>query len=147
MDEQKLAELRFMGKSDQVRELRTYLHHLLESQGCACRAADDVVLAVQEAISNVIKHAYKGDESGQMRLKVSRKANQWNFRLADFAPAIDTSRYRSRDLNVLRPGGLGVFIIEQIMDSVEFIKPGADEGNVLVMTKLLKPNFENKRTA
>lgn len=147
MGEFKLADLKFNGSAEQVRDVRQHVRKLLKANGCDEHVTDDVVLAIQEAITNVVRHAYLCDEGGEMQLFISRNECQWEFRLIDYAPSVDAKDFPSRDLSVLRPGGLGVYIIEQIMDTVDYVTSKSVQENVLIMTKLLEPELEKKRIA
>ena len=59
-------------------------------------------------------------------------------RVRDFAAPVDPEKLKPRDLADVRPGGLGIHFIKNLMDSAVFL-PGADGiGNVLQMTKRVK---------
>ena len=143
MKEQKVVEMHFEGQGEQVSRVRRLIRGIMASQGLSPGCTEDVVLALQEAIVNVVRHAYRGDEHGRMNLKIRRAGDNWRFRLADFAPTNYDNEFKSRDLNDIRPGGLGVFIIDQVMDRVEFIPPDVGEGNVLEMTKTLSETIQH----
>ena len=56
------------------------------------------------------------------------------FELLDHAPPIDVSRVKSRPLEDIRPGGIGVHFIEQLMDEMVFCAPPEGYGNQLYMS-------------
>ncbi|MCK5479190.1 MAG: ATP-binding protein, partial [Methylococcales bacterium] len=56
----------------------------------------------------------------------------------DNAPTIEKENIRSRDLDDIRPGGLGVYFIHEIMDQVEYLENPKGTGNVLQMKKRLE---------
>ena len=63
--------------------------------------------------------------------------------LRDYGPAVDPSEIKSRDLADIRPGGLGVHIMNKCMDSVEYQQ--ADGGGMmLIMTKNIPSEKEPK---
>jgi len=100
---------------------------------------EDVVLAVDEALTNVIRHAYGGESGHRIGVHVySLDDAQWGPGLEvcirDYGKQVDPGTIRSRDLNDLRPGGLGVHIIQSVMDSVEYSR-AAGGGMRLVMRK------------
>jgi sigma-B regulation protein RsbU (phosphoserine phosphatase) len=70
-----------------------------------------------------------------MVLTVERQGDDLVFWLRDFAPRVDPSRIRPRSLDELRPGGLGTFLIREVMDSAEFLDPPPGGGNLLRMVK------------
>jgi anti-sigma regulatory factor (Ser/Thr protein kinase) len=98
---------------------------------------DRLILAVNEAAMNIIQHAYNYDSKGKIRLEIMRKENELIFRLTDFACPIDRSCVKSRDLKDIRPGGLGVHFINEIMDEVRFQDDCKQAGNILLMRKSL----------
>ena len=106
--------------------------------------AGAVVLSVDEALTNIIKHAYggAGDQQIDVELRyVGSPAEALQIRLRDYGPRVDPQQIKSRDLADVRPGGLGVHIISECMDGVEF-EPGADCGTVLTMIKRLPAGKE-----
>ncbi len=106
--------------------------------GLSPEEVNAVVLAVDEACTNVIKHAYKYDYSQHMVLNCELRSDRLELRLRDFGAKCDLSRIRSRDLDDVKPGGLGVHIINEVMDEVEYDTRHA-VGTELKMTKFLKP--------
>ena len=66
----------------------------------------------------MIRHAYSGDTKGEVVLQVLRRGDTLVFRLIDFAPPVDARKIEPRKLDDVRPGGLGVHIMRQIMDAV-----------------------------
>jgi len=105
-------------------------------------AAGGVVMAVDEALANIIQHAYDGRADGQIEVTIKALldsgrqaglevilADRGRTAAADFRP-------RPRDLTDVRPGGLGTHIMAVCMDSVEYApRPGG--GTCLKMTKHL----------
>ena len=84
---------------------------------------------------NVIQHAYKGDESGEIVLEILNNGAQLLFRLKDHAAPIDLDSVKPRDLDEIRPGGLGVHFIREIMDDCRMGHLEKGAGNYLEMTK------------
>jgi len=144
MKSEELAEFRFSGDDNQLKVLRAQLRDLLSEQGLNSSSVDRLVLALQEAIANVVLHAYHGDESGRMHLHVNRQGNELDFLLVDFAHAVSHQQLRAKKLRDFTPGGLGLHIIEKFMDGMELMPPGPGEGNVLKLTKRLE-NHEGNR--
>ncbi len=135
---EQLAEFRFPACTDRLGPARQVVRDALVALGCGDEYINHTVLAVDEATSNVIRHAYGGDESGEVILQVLKRGDTLVIRLIDFAAPIDLTTVKPRDLDDLRPGGLGTHIIREIMDKLEFIKPPRGVGNVLEMTRKLE---------
>jgi anti-sigma regulatory factor (Ser/Thr protein kinase) len=104
-------------------------------------AAGHLVLAVDEAIANCIRHGYAHRDDEQIRLSLWPLAAPLGIRIeieddqADFDPAC----IRSRDLREVRPGGLGVHLIRELTDRCDFERhPGG--GMRLVIEKRCPPH-------
>lgn len=81
---------------------------------------DRIVLAVTEAVSNVIRHVYKGRVDRPIEMDLLPQPGELRLELTDYGRFIDPSRIASRPLDEIRPGGLGVHLIRSTMDVVEY---------------------------
>lgn len=85
-----------------------------------------VALAVDEALCNVIRHGYKYAEDRPIWISLwpildeSGQPDGVKLVIEDEAEQVDPSRMKGRDLNDIRPGGLGVHIIRDVMDDVRY---------------------------
>jgi anti-sigma regulatory factor (Ser/Thr protein kinase) len=120
-----------------MKQLRSLVGEAAERAGFSETDRDDIVLAVSEAFANVIKHAYHFDPDGEVRLVVFCTESAMILELHDDAECIDRSTVKSRSLDDISPGGLGVYFIHQIMDETEFLDCEG-KGNILRMVKCLK---------
>lgn len=100
-----------------------------------------IQLAVDEAATNIIEHAYKNDESGDIDLKCESTSDGIKIVLHDHGCPFDPDNLPAPTLNVplekLKPRGLGVFLIRQMMDEVEY-KFNSKKGNYLTLIKYKK---------
>ncbi len=135
MKPEKLLELRFQASADRLCLIRPLVKRVAEVVGCQCDLADQLVLAVNEACMNVIQHAYKGDQSGEIILEILNNKKKLMFRLKDFAAPVDLDSIKPRDLDDIRPGGLGTHFIHEIMDECEMGHLEDRQGNYLQMIK------------
>lgn len=132
---ERLLELRIPARPDRLSLVRALVKGAAEAAGCSSDLCDKLVIALNEACMNVIQHAYKGDESGEMVLEILNNGSQLFFRLEDHAAPIDLDSVKPRNLEELRPGGLGVHFIREIMDECEMGHLEKGAGNYLEMTK------------
>jgi len=130
-------ELRFPARPDELRGMRDALRQRLRAWRLDEESATDVVMAVDEACQNVIRHAYRGEPDGVIELEVRCVGDELQIAVRDFAPTVDPARIRPRPLDELRPGGLGTHLIRSAMDHTEFLKPPSGPGNLLKMVKRL----------
>ena len=123
-------------KASELKRLRDSAREMLLAAGSSTEQADSIVLAISEATSNIIQHAY-GDESGDIELTITVEDNivpaQFLIVLRDYAQTLDITEIRSRALDDVRPGGLGVHFMEQLMDSLIYTVPEDGRGNRLEM--------------
>ena len=129
--------LRFPARPDEMRRVRDALRERLRAWRLDDECASDVVMAVDEACQNVIRHAYRGEPDGVIELEVRCSGDELQISVRDFAPPVDPARIRPRPLDELRPGGLGTHLIRSAMDHTEFGKPPSGPGNLLRMVKKL----------
>ena len=130
-------ELRFPARPYELRGMRDALRERLRAWRLDEECASDVVMAVDEACQNVIRHAYRGEPDGVIELEVRCAGDELRIAVRDFAPPVDPARIRPRPLDELRPGGLGTHLIRSAMDHTELGKPPSGPGNLLRMVKKL----------
>ncbi len=109
---------------------------------------DDTVIrhmehAVDEACSNVIKHAYAGDPNKQIRITLTISPEAFEVIIEDSGVKADVASFKGRRLDDIRPGGLGVHLIKRACDIVEFDEK-KKKGNRLRLVKYLKEKHGNK---
>jgi len=123
-------------KANYIKDLRDSARDVVLAAGSSKEQADSIVLAISEAASNVIQHAYKGDD-GDIELNIhvdsSIAPDQLVISLRDYADTIDINEVRSRALDDVRPGGLGVHFMKQLMDNLVYTVPEDGRGNRLEM--------------
>ena len=131
IDQELLFNLKLPAEADRLALVRSVVQRAVENAGCNNDLAQKIVLAVNEASMNIIQHAYKDIENGEFELELSRDKANLCFRLIDHAPYINLDKVKSRDLDDIRPGGLGIHFINEIMD--EFKIGHLDKGNYMEM--------------
>jgi len=132
-----LLRLCFPARAERLGEMRAALADACREAGCGEACTSDVVLAVAEACQNVIRHAYRGAE-GDVELEVWGDGDRLVLYLRDFAPRVDPESVRPRDLEDVRPGGLGTHFIQELMDEDELRPAEPGPGNVLRMSKRIR---------
>jgi sigma-B regulation protein RsbU (phosphoserine phosphatase) len=130
-----LLDLDVPARPAELKGIRNAVRDCLEGCGCSAKTTADIVLAIDEACQNIIRHAYDGGPDDRIELEIDRDGDQLIFRLIDFAPRIDPAKVRPRDLDDVRPGGLGTHFIRNVMDETEFLEPPSGRGNLLKMVR------------
>ena len=121
-------------------EVEAFVQALGMSEKCVCK----VVLAMDEALTNIIRHAYQGANDRPIEIDLAVRDARLCVTLRDYGKYVPRETIRSRDLADVRPGGLGVHIMHECMDSVEY-QPAPGGGTKLTMIKCLR-DMENERT-
>ncbi|MEI9972983.1 MAG: ATP-binding protein [Ignavibacteriota bacterium] len=98
-----------------------------------CRA---ITLALDEAVANVMRHAYCDRLDGVIELECRENAEGLEVTLLDHGDAPDLSKICAREVGADTPGGLGTHIIRDVMDSVSYQQ--TESGNRFVATKIRK---------
>lgn len=135
VEEEELVRLEVSARPDRLKLVRRAVSEAAALCGCGETLARDLILGVDEACQNVIRHAYGDDPGGEMIVEIRRRGNELVILLRDFAPPVNVDKVRPRNLDDLRPGGLGTHLIRQVMDEVAFLPPPPGGGNVLRMVK------------
>ncbi len=126
-----LARRSFTSDTLELQAIRNWLRGILQQQACSRDCINDAILAVNEACMNIIQHAYYGRADGEIIIEVLREKDYLIFQLTDFASPVDINKCQPRVLDEVRPGGLGIHIIQSVMDSMQFLEPPANIGNLL----------------
>jgi len=134
MNDGRRLEFRFPADPAMLRQVREQVRSASLACGCCEKTVAELVIAINEACMNIIQHAYKGDCSGEIILEILNNGGELEFQLRDFAAPVDLARIKPRDLDDLRPGGLGTHFIHEIMDDCVYGHLG-DRGNYLRMKK------------
>lgn len=107
-----------------------------------------IELAVDEACTNIIEHAYQGKDDGEIDCTCDSSKGSLKIILRDHGQPFDPSNVPAPDLEAdiesRAIGGLGVYLMKQLMDEVHF-EPLGKAGNVLTMIKRQKKNLSDQR--
>lgn len=114
--------------------MRSAVYPVLVDAGFSKKDTRKIVLALDEACSNVIKHAYEGDPAGTISLTLDVSDTDLRIEIRDTGKKVDISTIAPRDLAEIRPGGLGTHFIGSVFENVEYDTSGP-KGTLLVLTK------------
>ena len=123
--------------------VRSAVGRMAELEGFGDLGVHALVLAIDEALANVIKHGYQGrpDQPITITLSTVKRSDGrrgMSVTVRDQGRQVDPETIRSRDLDDVRPGGLGVHIIKMVMDECDYSCP-PDGGMLLRMVKYIDP--------
>ena len=93
-------------------------------------------MAIDEAVSNIIRHTYSNRPDGKLSVDVRSYDDRIEFTLEDSGPKVKPESIRPRPLDEVRPGGLGTYFINCFMDVASYDE-SFPEGNRLKLVKYL----------
>ena len=126
----------FAVNTKSLRDVRDFARNIFDKSPILQSQKDELVLAIAEAAQNIVKHAYKDnqDTTDKMQIKISFKDNELEIGFFDKGKPVNEENIKHRKLDDVKPGGLGTYFIQQIMDEVVF-KESTGLHNHLVLTK------------
>jgi anti-sigma regulatory factor (Ser/Thr protein kinase) len=108
---------------DDLPVMRRFLRRMADQFGFDEDAASDMVVAVNEAVTNSLVHGY-GSESGHVRLVIEVVDSDLQVRLYDQAPPFDPTRAPSPAVDLpleeRQPGGLGIHMMRHFCDELHY---------------------------
>lgn len=136
MPDESLLKMHFRADPALLKGVREQVCETLEGIACDRQMSADIVLAISEACMNIIQHAYQGDTSGEIILEILDNERQLVVELHDHGCQADPACMQPRDLDDIRPGGLGTHFMRSLMDQCDYARDG-QHGNRLRMTRNL----------
>ena len=114
--------------------IRSALYPVVLDAGFGKKDARRIILAVDEACSNIIKYAYEGDHTQTIALEVAVDHEELRITLRDSGKQPDVSKITPRKLEEIRPGGLGTHFMNALFETVRYDTSGK-QGTVLTLIK------------
>ena len=129
----------FLVNSSSLKDVRNFCREVFEKLQIQEDLKDELVLAIAEAAQNIVKHAFKNaaDANELMVVQISCENNKLQIAFYDRGTPVDPKKVKHREIDNVKPGGLGTFFIQEIMDAVEFKDGKKPWINHLVHTKQL----------
>ena len=126
----------FVVSSSSLKQVRSFSREVFEKVNIDQDLKDELVLAIAEAAQNIVKHAYQGEDTDdKMEIKISLEKGHLEIGFFDKGRPVDKGNVRHRKIDDVKPGGLGTFFIQQIMDAVVFKEGEKPWINHLILTK------------
>jgi serine/threonine-protein kinase RsbW len=120
---------------------RSFVETVCEAAGFDECTTHAVVLAADEALNNIIRHAHQDRPEAVVQIQCFLRANDVEIRLLDEGEPFDLSAVPHLDPGELRIGGRGVFLMRSLMDELS-CQPRREGGNTLRMVKRRVPQRE-----
>jgi serine/threonine-protein kinase RsbW len=141
-----VRKLSFLGRFASLAPIAEFVGRAAEAAGLDERAIYAVQLAVDEASTNIIEYSYGGEGRGEIEITCRISSDGLTVILRDGGLPFDPERVPSPNLHATLEerdaGGLGVYLMRQLMDEVHF-HSAPDSGNTLTLVKLNKAPSRN----
>lgn len=125
--------------TEHLAEVRDFVASYATKHGIPAHEVEDIRLAVDEAYTNIIKHAYQNDNSQFVEIIMGSDENEFWISLTDNGESFDPTAYPRPDVRKKikdkERGGVGVFLMKKLMDRIEYYKH--KDSNELRMIKKL----------
>ena len=120
--------------------LRRVVDEFANHAGFEAKDRHALLVAVSEAVSNVMKHSYHGDSDRKLSLACQVVDGEIEICIKDDGEAFDPKAKELLPPEEVRPGGRGVYLMKEIMDEVEYWRDGAT--NCVRMKKYVRSPAE-----
>ena len=123
----------------QIELLAEYIDSIADEAGINPSLAMSLNLALEEAVTNVIMYAYPEGTDGTVDIITEANDGLLTFIIKDSGKAFDPTQKEDADVTLSAEerqiGGLGIFLVKQIMDTVNYQRINGQ--NILTLTKKL----------
>lgn len=128
--------LQILSRPELLAPVRALVNTMAAHEGLDDLAACHLILAMDEALTNVIRHGYDSHPNGRIWIAISTLQDGTGIRVVieDRARTVDPEALQSRDLEDIRPGGLGMHLMRTLVDRFEHL-PRTDGGMRVVLEK------------
>jgi serine/threonine-protein kinase RsbW len=120
--------------------IRNFIKNTTTELGISDEIIDKIILAVDEACTNIIKHAYKYSPEGQIYIATLFADSKFTIAITDEGQHFDPGKIPVPDLNEYykqkRVGGLGMFLIKKLMDEVNYSTLSGNKNRVVLVKYL-----------
>lgn len=131
----KKRKLEFSSHTGNLALMRNFVCRFLDGFSLSERDRTLIVLGVDEACTNIIRHAYKLRDDQLIALSLEARTDCLRFRLRDYGKQPRPEALKKQRQKIIKPGGLGLVMIRNAFDQVDYIL--REHGTELVLTKRL----------
>lgn len=137
-----IARFKTNSKTENLENIRKFIFDYSTKFGFNSYKAEELVLAVDEACTNLIKHAYKYNNESSIIVELKSDSNNFIVNIIDNSPSFDPRTVSNPDFVKYREeckkGGLGIFIMKSLVDSIDYnVSENGTLNNILTLTKQL----------
>jgi serine/threonine-protein kinase RsbW len=132
------------GKTENLAKIRMFIQEIASSVGFKQESIDNMMLAVDEACTNIIKHAYKASPDGEINIKIKYEDKKLIITIIDYGKSFTPDLIPEPDIQEYykqhKVGGLGMYLMRTLMDDVKYISIPGKYNQVLLSKSLNSQN-------
>ncbi len=132
--------LHIESKTERLIAVREFVSDAARQAGFGDEEVSKIALAVDEACTNIIKHAYKFDPTKTIEITIRQRKSAFEVSITDsgrqFNPDEITPPDMREYLTHYRRGGLGIYLMKSLMDKVEYHITQGRKNKVLLVKYL-----------
>lgn len=137
------SKLVIKSRTENLSEIRDFISSAAYIAGFTKETTDNIILAVDEACTNIIKHAYQYFPAGEIILILKTDKNTFTIEITDhgksFEPGLIPNPDLKKYLDQRRVGGLGMYLMKTLMDEVKY-KTVPGKSNTVFLSKHINSN-------
>ena len=134
------SELIVKSRTENLSLIRDFISSKASDAGLAGEEIENVMLAVDEACTNIIKHAYNSYPDGEIVIKLEYNSDKLLVTIIDHGSTFDPKGIPDPDLQKHyrngRVGGLGMYLMKTLMDDVKYITVPGKYNQVLLSKRI-----------
>ncbi|MFI5236990.1 MAG: ATP-binding protein [Ignavibacteriales bacterium] len=135
-----LKEIKVSSKTENLSKIRDFVGANASTAGVSQSTVENIVLAVDEACTNIIKHAYKSSPDGEIIIQIEYDESRLTITIIDYGKSFEPERIPQPDLrkyyNERKVGGLGMYLMKSLMDDVKYTSIPGKYNQVLLSKNL-----------
>ncbi|MCW8817891.1 MAG: ATP-binding protein [Ignavibacteriaceae bacterium] len=132
----KLNELRVKSKTENLSVIRDFVSEKALDAGLPMATVENIMLAVDEACTNIIKHAYKSSPEGKIILNIDYDEKKFTITIIDYGKSFEPNSVPLPNLQKYyrehKVGGLGIYLMKSLMDDVKYTSVPGKYNQVLL---------------
>lgn len=121
-------QINISASTQNLSDVRDFITSYAETCGFMADQIANIRLAVDEAVTNIIKHAYQNDTSKEINITLKISDSQFCILLTDTGKTFNFNDYELPDIKKQieqkKRGGMGVYLIHSLMDNVSYTRKG-----------------------
>lgn len=141
--------LKIPSQTDDLEVIRNFVANIAKKVGFDGDDVNKIELAVDEACTNVIEHAYQCDENQNIDVAIKIDYQKFMVVVTDRGKSFNMEEVELPDMKSylaeIRVGGLGIYLMKKLMDEVDYHSEPGVKNEVRMVKYFLKDNQKKNK--